>query len=105
METNLPLISSVAGIILGLALVFLNIKTSRSLTGSFFKKYYKWMIIGSIFFTFGFATETAEVFGANDLIAEGLHNILLVLSVIIFAFSSIELPKEANKYMQSQQKI
>ena len=93
---------NIIGIIFGLIFVGLNIKARRSLVGSFFKNYYRWMIIGAIVFAFGFFTEFAELIGIDRSIAEGIHHLLLMIAGIIFVFTSLTLPKEASQYLKSQ---
>jgi hypothetical protein len=102
MEGIFSLTVNIIGIIFGLIFVGLNIKARRSLIDSFFKNYYRWMIIGAVVFTFGFFTEFAEFFGVNKGISEGFHHSLLVVAGIVFVLTSLALPKEASQYIKSQ---
>ena len=93
---------NIIGIIFGLVFIGLNIKAGRSLVGSFFKNYYRWMVVGALIFTLGFSAEFIKFFGVTENIADGIHHLLLMIAVIIFVITSLTLPKEASQYMKSQ---
>ncbi|MBI3638145.1 hypothetical protein HY227_00165 [Candidatus Wolfebacteria bacterium] len=95
------LIVNLAGVIIGLAFIFLNIKFSRTLIGSMLKMYYRWLIIGAIFFTMGFGAEVLEIAEIYPDIFSFLHHTLLILSAIVFVVTSLKLPKEASNCLKS----
>lgn len=94
--------------VLGLAFVVFTIKESRSLTGSFFKSYYQYMVGASIALMLGFVIEPiAEMIGlseANLRMASHLHHTALVIASILFIYAGRILPKDAAGYMEAKQK-
>jgi len=88
------------GGILGLIFFILTIKASHSLAGSFFKTYYRQMIIGSLFFAAGFFTALLELFGVSELWANNTHHLLLIITGFIFVLTAISFPKEVGRIMQ-----
>jgi hypothetical protein len=87
------------------ALVFLwlNIRASRSLIGSFFKKYYSWMIIGTVFLFLGFAGDVfGEAVGLSENIVEFGHHLSLAIFGAMFVYASYILPKEAAERMDKK---
>ena len=87
------------GILLGVIFVILNIRASRTLTGSFFKKYYRLMTAGAVIFTFGFLSVFTHIFGANENLEMTLLHFSFLAAAAIFILTSLALPKEAGKYM------
>jgi len=101
---DINLIVTVLGLIAGAIFVCVNVRASKSLVGSFFKKYYRYLTTASIFFVFGWLSEFLEVFGfASAETAEFLHHVSLLIAGIIFVASSYYLPKEASEYMKSRE--
>lgn len=88
------------GVVLGLAFIYFTVKPRKSLIGSFFKKFYGRMTIGSIFFTLGFVTDLNIYFGFNESIVEIIHHISLLVAALIFVIISVSLPKEISEYME-----
>ena len=99
-------IINIVGLLAGSLFMFLNYKTSKTLLGSFFKKYYQSMLVASLFFFLGWVTEFMP--GLNLMsfeTAEIWHHILLLLAGIMFVATSLYMPKEADKLMKPQEKI
>ena len=95
-------IINIAGLIAGLVFIFLNLKASRTLLGSFFKNHYRSMMLASILFSLGWVTEFLP---ADMINTDILHHILLLTAGILFVISSVYMPKEADKLMKPQEKI
>lgn len=94
--------------VLGLVLVVFTIKDSRSLIGSFFKAYYRYMIGAVIALTIGFVLEPAgELLGLEegmlDMISH-IHHAALAIASILFIYASRILPKDAASYIEANQK-
>ena len=91
---------------LGLTFVILTIVDSRSLTGSFFKSYYRYMTGASIFLMLGFIIEPiADMIGLTwnaSMMATHAHHTALVFASILFIYSGRILPKDAANYIGSQ---
>lgn len=91
---------------LGLAFAILTILDSRSLTGSFFKSYYRYMVGASIALMLGFIIEPiADMVGLTESalnMAEHLHHTALVIASILFIYAGRILPKDAANYIGSQ---
>ncbi|MCL5017575.1 MAG: hypothetical protein M1155_02880 [Patescibacteria group bacterium] len=97
-------IVDILGLIAGLVFIYVNIRASRSMVGSFFKKYYVNLIVASLFFALGWATNFFEVLGISSAdTAEFLHHLFLLLSGIVFVAASYYLPKEAAEYMKTKE--
>ena len=90
------------GVILGLAFIYFTVRPRKSLIGSFFKKFYGRMMIGSIFFTLGFVTDLNVHLGLNEAIIEIIHHISLLIAALIFVIMSVSLPKEISEYMEGK---
>lgn len=89
------------GLVASLIFIWLNIKAGKSLTGSFFKKYYRYLTLASLAFGLGWATEFLANLGlATHEGAEFYHHIILLIAGAIFVASSLHLPKEAAQYMK-----
>jgi hypothetical protein len=95
---------NVAGILLGIIFVILNIRASQTLTGSFFKKYYRLMTVGAVIFAFGFLSAFTHVFGADENLEMTLLHFSFLAAAAIFILTSIALPKEASKYMNERER-
>lgn len=93
----IPLITNIAGALIGVALIIINLRFSHTLIGSILKNYYQWLIVGSTLFTLGFLAEALELTGFYPEIAEIAHHLLIISSVITFVIISIRLPREASK--------
>lgn len=91
---------------LGIVFVVATILDSRSLTGSFFKSYYRSMIGAAIALTLGFTIEPiADILGLTDdalLMATHLHHTALAIASIVFIYAGRILPKDAANYISSQ---
>lgn len=99
---SLNILFEILGAIVGIVFVYINIKASRSLTGSFFKKYYRWMTLGAIFLFLGFTTDVVGGwFGVSENITEVLHHVELLIFGVIFIFAARILPKEAAEHIKS----
>lgn len=99
----MELIINIAGLIAGLIFIFLNLKASRTLLGSFFKNYYRSMITASILFSLGWITEFLPI---NFTSAESWHHIFLLTAGVLFVINSLYMPNEAGKLMKpGEQKI
>ena len=93
--------TSILGIIAGLFFVSLNIKSQKTLLGSFFKVYYRYLVTASILFSLGWLTEFFDYLSITSIAtAEAIHHALLLLSAILFAGASYYFPKEATKLMK-----
>jgi uncharacterized PurR-regulated membrane protein YhhQ (DUF165 family) len=95
---------NVVGVFLGLVFIILNIRASRTLTGSFFKKYYRLMTAGAVIFTFGFLSAFAHIFGANENLEMMFLHFSFLAAAVIFILTSLALPKEAGKYMNERER-
>jgi Ca2+/Na+ antiporter len=93
-----------AGLIAGLVFIFLNIKASGTLIGSFFKNHYRSMMAASILFFLGWLTEFFPKFNLMDSeMAESWHHIFLLIAGLLFVLNSLYMPKEAAKLMTSEE--
>jgi len=94
-----------AGLLAGLIFIFLNIKASRTLLGSFFKTHYRARIAASIVFTIGWINELLPKFNLIDAeMAESWHHIFLLAAGVLFVIGTLYMPKEADKLMKPQEK-
>lgn len=82
--------------ILALVFLWMNLSTKQSLIGSFFKKYYNWMVVGTIFLFIGFGGDVLGTsLGISEDFVNFFHHLALVLFGISFIYASYILPKEA----------
>lgn len=92
--------------VLGLILVILTVTDSRSLTGSFFKSYYRYMIGASIALMIGFVIEPlGDIIGLTgdaSMMITHLHHTALIIASLLFIYSGRILPKDAVNYIGSQ---
>jgi hypothetical protein len=92
---------------LGLTFVILTVIDSRSLTGSFFKLYYRYMTGASVFLMLGFIIEPfADLIGLTgsaSMMATHLHHTSLVFASVLFIYAGRILPKDAATYVSPQQ--
>jgi hypothetical protein len=96
-------ILEILGALVGVVFIYVNAKNSRSLTGSFFKKYYKLVIVGSIFLVLGFTTDiTGDWLGMSEDLIGPLHHLELLIFGIIFVYAAKVLPEEAAKHMEKK---
>ncbi len=92
---------AILGIIAGFLFVFLTIKSQKTLLGSFFKVYYRYLVMASILFGLGWITEFFNYFGITSIgAANTMHHIFLLLSALLFIGASYYFPKEAAKLMK-----
>ncbi len=98
---NINFIIDLFGVFFGIIFIYVSIRSSRSIIGSAFKKYHRWMTAGAICFTFGFLLDpdVTGFFGMNSTPSEGVHDLFLLFAVIIFVITNLYLPKEASEYM------
>jgi len=102
----MELVINIAGLITGLTFIFLNLKASKTLIGSFFKNYYRSMMTASILFSLGWVTEFLPELNLTSLeISEVLHHSFLLVAGILFVISSLYMPKEAAKLMKLEEKV
>lgn len=85
------------GIVTGIALIVINVRTCHSLLGSFFRRSYTLATVGCLFFTLGFAVELFYFFGYDHVIFDIAHHVFLVLSIILFTLVGTNFPKEASE--------
>ncbi len=70
-------------------------------TGSFFKKYYRWVIIGAVFLILGFTTDImGDWLGLSEDMTDSLHHAELLIFGIMFVYAARILPKEAAEYLK-----
>lgn len=86
----------IVGALTGITLIIINIRTRRSLLGSFFKRSYSLATTGCVLFTLGFVVEIFYVLGYDYVVLEIVHHAFLVLSIIFFALVGTNFPKEAG---------
>lgn len=88
------ILSAVASV----ALVIVLIRSSKALSGAFFKKYYNLMIVAAVAFGASFIIEVAGgMLGIGHETIELIHHIALVAGVSVLVYASVVLPKEAVK--------
>ena len=89
-------ILDVVGAAIGLLFILVHIKASRSLMGSFFKRYYKWMIFGACLMFLSFSVDSfGGWFGLMDDTADFIHHLLIIAFSGVFVIAARILPKEA----------
>lgn len=91
------------GFFLGIILIGLNLKQSRSLMGSFFKKYYRLTILASALVAIGFFGEYLVLDQPEGLV-DSLMHIVLLIAVVVYSYAIIIWPKEASKYLEECKK-
>jgi len=97
------MIFNIAGVLISIGFIWLMIYSSKSLVGSFFKKYYKLMIIAAIVFGSGFLVETlGEFIGLSVDIVDTIHHIILIAAAIMFVYAGIVFPKEADEVTRTR---
>jgi len=94
----MDLILDILGFLISIGFVWFTVRSSKSLVGSFFKKYYRLMTLAANVFGFGFLIETAgEIFRINGDLISTFHHILLIIAAIIFVYAGMVFPKEAEE--------
>ncbi|MBI5401502.1 hypothetical protein HZB05_01595 [Candidatus Wolfebacteria bacterium] len=89
---------NILGALISFGFIYITIVSSRSLIGSFFKQYYRLMIVAAIFFGLGFLLEIfGGVAGLSVDTEDVIHHILLIGAGIMFVYTGIIFPKEAAK--------
>jgi Rad3-related DNA helicase len=89
----------IVGIVLGLIFLALSLRASRSLVGSAFKRYHYWMMVGATLVSLSFvANMIGEVIGQEETL-ETVHHIIMLISIVIFIITDLQLPKEAGRYL------
>jgi len=97
-------ILEISAAVLALVFLWMNFKASKSLIGSFFKKYYLWITVGTFFLFLGFAGDVfGSALGLSEETVEFGHHFSLVMFGIMFVYASYVLPKEAAEYMKGKQ--
>ncbi len=94
----------IIGVVVGITLIGINIRTRRTLLGSFFKRSYGLATIGCLFFTFGFAIQLFSYFEYEGVVFEVVHHTLLLLSIIFFTLVGMNFPKEAGEALAEKLK-
>ena len=92
-----------SGFALGIILVGINWRQSRTLMGSFFKKYYRLTILASALLAVGFLGEYFVLDQPEGLVDSLMHLVLLV-AVVVYSYAIITWPKEAEKYLENCKK-
>jgi Rad3-related DNA helicase len=92
-------IIDIIGVVLGLLFLALSLRASRSLVGSVFKRYHYWMMIGATLVSLSFvANMIGEVLGQEEIL-ETVHHVIMLISIVIFIITDLQLPKEATEYL------
>lgn len=91
------------GFALGVILVGINWKQSRTLMGSFFKKYYRLTILASALLAVGFLGEYFVLDQPEGLVDSLMHLVLLA-AVVVYSYAIVIWPKEAEKYLENCKK-
>ncbi|MDR3582286.1 MAG: hypothetical protein P4L67_03365 [Candidatus Pacebacteria bacterium] len=93
------------GVLLGIVFLAMYEKASRSLVGSFFKWYHRWMMIAAGLFSFAFLVDYFSIVNGSDIVAlDVIHNLVLLSSAVIFVIINLQLPQEASKYLDLKNK-
>jgi uncharacterized membrane protein YkgB len=99
MNNLLDIIVDAIGVVLGIVFIFLYVRAARSLVGSAFKEYHRWMTVGAALFTFSFLIDYASLITGGIFWLNVLHNLLLLSSAIVFIATNLGLPRAASKYL------
>ena len=104
METTILFVFDGIGVVLSTLFVIMMIRGMRSLQGSFFKDYYRAMVVAAVALLFGFMIDPAGiyVFHLTEFVAQQWHHIGLIVASILFVYAGYLLPKDAAQYMESQ---
>ncbi len=97
MDIYLNIINLVAASVLA----FFIVRSSRSLEGSFFKQYYRLLLIGVLALVAGFVLDIVySDFLISMIIVKALRHIMFVTFGFVFVYAANILPKEAAEYMK-----
>ena len=101
MAISLSVVIDFFGVLFGLIFIYLNIRSARSVIGSVFKRYHRWMIAGAVCFTLGFFFDVTftSFLGIGSVLGESAHDVFLLAAAIIFVITNLSLPREAAEYM------
>ncbi len=99
MET-FDLLMGGVGTAIGTYFIVFLYKQSRTLVGSFFRGYYKRMILASFIFGIGFLTVFLDRFGIESETTEMIHHTILIIAGILFILSGMRFLKEAAKVIK-----
>lgn len=105
MQTQLSFtnVLDLLGVVLGVVFLFMALRGSRSLIGSFFKNYYWFMIAGALALTFGFLIEpVGEWIGLEENTIMLLHDLAMLTESILFVYASYVLPNDARRYLAKE---
>lgn len=89
------------GIVVGITLIFINVRIRSSLLGSFFRKSYAFATAGCVAFSLGFLSELIGLFFPEINLFILSHAFLLV-SIFLFALVGILFPKEASEALSEK---
>lgn len=98
------IIFDIAGVLISIGFIWLMIHSSKSLVGSFFKKYYRLMVIAAVTFGLGFLIEaTGEYMGFEIYMVDIIHHVFLIIAAVMFVYAGIVFPKEAEEVTRTRE--
>lgn len=93
----------IVNLIVAIILLVITVRSSRSLMGSFFKKYYRWIVLGTTALMLGFLFEIfGDTLGWPETLIQTGHHTSLIIFEVIFVFAAGILPKEAAEYLKDK---
>lgn len=105
MNTQVNIVFDVLGVSLSLIFFILTIRGTQSLLGSFFKSYYRLLMMAAIALFVGFVIEPLGSALSIDVeLVELIHHIGLIIASGIFVYASYLLPRDAANYLALQHK-
>lgn len=105
MQITFTNLLDLGGVLLGIAFLIMSVRGARSLTGSFFKNYYWFMIAGATALTFGFLIEpVGDWIGLKENMIMLLHDLAMLAESALFVYASYILPNDARHYLESREK-
>jgi len=103
MELTLINVLDLLGTLLSIVFIVIAIRGSRSLIGSFFKHYYRYMIAAAFSIAVGmFVEPVGDWLELPEIFVIGMHDVALIVASALFIYASTILPKDAAAYMKSQ---
>lgn len=103
MQLSFTNILDLLGVLLGVVFLFMSLRGSRSLIGSFFKNYYRFMIVGALALTFGFLIEpVGDWIGLKEETIMLIHDLSLLIASGLFVYASYVLPNDARRYLAKE---
>jgi uncharacterized membrane protein len=97
-------ITDILGFILGIVLLCLSARASRTIVGSVFKRYHAWMIVGAALFSLSFLLDFIAIRSGEIAWLDVTHHIILLIAAIIFIATNLGLPRVASEYLNLQDK-